>query len=109
MRTPGIIEQLSHARQLPPWDRPFSSIVLDIRKKKSELSEQLHVLKFSPARASQHAVNEANLVLMQAEQLLTALPSDSASAPKDEANKRFCRAVDTVLMLDAAIRALKSP
>jgi len=109
VRGPILAEQLRLARASPVTGLSFPALAEDITKKSGELSAILHCLKYAPARASPHTHMEAELVLLQAEFLVNALPGNPSSLAQGAAEEMRCRAVDMVLMLDAAIRALQSP
>ncbi len=87
----------------------MSALARDIRIKSIELQDALHILKFTPSRVSPHAIGEADLVLLHAESLLASLADNAEPLRPAEAESDRCRAVDTVLLLDYAIRMLKSP
>jgi hypothetical protein len=109
MRGPALTEQLRSGRDVPIPGLSFSELAEDITKKSGELRGQLHEMKYSPARVSPFTVQEAELVLMHADRLLPRLQASPVSVAPDVAQELKYRAVDLILMLDAATRALKTP
>jgi hypothetical protein len=108
MRAPVLLEQLRGMCAGETVNLAFETVSDDVFKKTGELRGLLHNQRYAPARISPYTLQEAEVVLKQAECLLAALPPDSSKSHPDLSKERLCRAVDTVLMLDAAIRALQS-
>jgi hypothetical protein len=109
MRAPVLSEQLRRMCAGEAVNLTFVIVSDDVFKKTGELRGLLHNQRYSPARISPYSLQEAEVILNQAECLLAALPLDSSKVHPEVSKERLCRAVDTVLMLDAAIRALQTP
>lgn len=109
MRAPVLMEQLRRMCAGETVTLTFETVSGDVFKKTGELRSLLNNQNDSPVRQSPYTLQEAEVVLKQAELLLSALPADSSNARPDVTKEKLCRAVDTVLMLDAIIRALQTP
>ena len=109
IRSPTLTEPLHAEKENSIPNIPFSRLIEDITKKCGELREHLAGSNSILADAQPFSVREAELVLRNAERLLPTLPAGQSSLAPDAAHELKYRAVDALLMLDAANRALGAP
>lgn len=109
MRSSILAEALCPQKEAAIPFIPFRALIGGIEKKCGELREQLRECGSAGKGRQSFSVAEAELVLRNAERLLPALPAGQSSLAPDAVHELKYRAVDAILMLDAAIRALQSP